>query len=343
MHKARIQYSKSLQQQSQTGFEVTVLDVQIAAANAFLDVVQTVEQVRAMEANVASFKQFYDVVHAQVAAALKPGADQSLAEAQLANAQNQLLRAQLSKDMAVANLANALGLGGQMVAIAAEGIAANSEPKQILPETPVFANVPIVKASQAVLITAIAQRKVLNKEYAPVFHFLGGVNLRGSGQNLQANGAQSQGASGVFPVVPNYQVAMIVNWNFLDWFRIRQQKKIQDQRIAAQQQDLNLVVQNLSTEDVKARFQIRTAMALAANMPVQVAAADMATKQAQARYQTGLGSVAQVAEANTVLAQSRMQEAIARVGVWRAMLQVSAVHGDLKPFMAEADRIQKGI
>jgi outer membrane protein TolC len=193
------------------------------------------------------------------------------------------------------------------------------------------------------LNTAMAQRRVLNKEYAPVFHFLGGFNLRGSGQDLSATGRQSQGGAGVFPVVPNYQVAMIVNWNFLDWFRIRQEKRIQDQRIAAQQQDLNLVLQNLKTEDLKARSQIRTALALAANMPVQVDASVVAVRQAQARYQTGLGSVAQVAEANTVLAQSRMQEAIARVGVWRAMLQVSAVHGDLRPFMAEADRIQKGI
>ncbi len=52
---------------------------------------------------------------------------------------------------------------------------------------------------------------------------------------------------------------MIVNWNFLDWFRIRQEKKIQDQRIVAQQQDMNLVLQNLKTEDYKARSQIRTA------------------------------------------------------------------------------------
>jgi outer membrane protein len=343
LHKARIQYSKSLHQQSQAEYEVTRLDVQLATASAFLDVVQAIEQVRAMEQNVASFKQFFDVVHAQVSTALKPGADESLAAAQLANAQNQLLRAQLARDLAIASLANTLGLGGRMVNVVAQGIAANSEPQPILTSAPVFADVPIVKASHAVLITAVAQRKILNKEYAPVFHFLGGFNLRGSGENLTGNGPQSQGAAGVFPVIPNYQVGMIVNWNFLDWFRIRQQKRVQDQKIAAQQQDLNLVLQNISTEDVKARFQIRTAIALAANMPVQVSAAETATRQAQARYQTGLGSVAQVAEANTVLAQSRMQEAIARVGVWRAMLQVSAVHGDLRPFMAEADRIQKGI
>jgi len=53
-----------------------------------------------------------------------------------------------------------------------------------------------------------------------------------------------------------------------------------------------------------------------------------------------LSSVAQVAEANQVLAQSRMQFAVARIGVWRAMLSVASVHGDLHPFLAEADRVQ---
>lgn len=307
-----------------------------------LDAVQAAEEVRAMQENVDSFNQFYTVVHAQVSTDLKPGADQSLASAQLANAQNQLLRAQLSQELALASLANAIGLGGQAVTIEARGIAANSEPKLVQKSSPVFENVPIIKASQALMMTAMAQRKVLNKEYAPVFHFLGGGSFRGAGENITATGSQSQGASGVFPSVPNYQVALIANWNFLDWFRIRQEKRVQDQRIVAQQEALNLVLQNIKTEDVKSRAQIRTAVALAANMPVQVEAADLAFRQAQARYKAGLGSVAQVAEANTVLAQSRMQEAIARLGVWRAMLQVAAVHGDMRPFMAEADRIQKG-
>ena len=65
-----------------------------------------------------------------------------------------------------------------------------------------------------------------------------------------------------------------------------------------------------------------------------------AVDKARARYQVGLSSVAQVAEANQLLAQSRMQQAVARVGVWRAMLDVASVHGDIKPLLAEADRIQ---
>jgi len=344
LHKARIGLAKSQSNQAAANLAVTDLDVGLAAANAFLDAVIAVQQIKAAQQNVASFEQFSQVVHAQVQAYLKPGADESLAQAQLANARNDLIRAQLTRDIAFANLANAMGMGGDLVDIDEKGLASYAEPANLQKEKPVFEEVPVLKASNAVLMSAYAQRKILDKEYYPVFHFLGGFNIRGAGLSKTVAGArQSANTSGVFPEIPNYQLAMIINWNFLDIFRLREEKKIQNERIFQQQQDMRLVLQNLRTEDIQSRARVKAALALAENMPVQVQSAYVATQQAEARYQTGLGSVAQVAEANQTLAQSRVQEAIARVGVWRALLSVASVHGDIKPLLVEADRVQKGM
>lgn len=344
LHKARINLTKSEYGQVQAQMEVTRFDVSIAVSNAFLDAVEGEEQVKASEENVASFSQFRTVVDAQVRANLKPGADASLAEAQLANATNQLLRARLTRELALAALANSIGAGGKDVSIDATGLSSEAQPVYSQKKTPQFENVPILKSSQAAIVSAMAQKKVLEKEYYPVFHFLGGFSLRGGGKSLEAKSNQSLGGDGIIPVVPNYQVALVVNWNYLDYFRIREEKKVQDQHILAQRQDYNLILQNLQTEDVRSRARVKTAVQIAANMPVQVHAAEVAVQQAEARYKTGLGSVAQVAEANQVLAQSRLQEAVARVGVWRALLAVASAHGDMKPFLAEAQRIQtKGI
>jgi outer membrane protein TolC len=194
------------------------------------------------------------------------------------------------------------------------------------------------------LTSAIAQKKVLDKEYYPVFHLLGGFNLRSSGLSATKAG-QTLGSEvgGAFPIIPNYQVAVIINWNFLDIFRLRQEKKVQQERIYQQQEESELVLQNLRTQDVQSRARVKAALALAENMPIQVHASVVATQQAEARYRTGLGSVAQVAQANETLAQSRVQEAIARVGVWRALLSVASVHGDLHPLLSEADRVQRGM
>ncbi|HEY9678036.1 MAG TPA: TolC family protein [Drouetiella sp.] len=339
LHKAKIELAKERYNQTASAYRMTVLDVQIAAASAFLDVVEAQQEMRAAQENVNSFSKFSTIVHAAVDSSLKPAADASLSDAQLANSQNQLYRAELNMQVAQANLANALGVAGSDIHINNHNIVEMNEQAQVQQTKPVFEQVPILQNAREGVLTAFRQRKVLDKEYFPVFHFLGGFQLRGSGMDIKGKRTGAD-VEGLAPVSPNYQTAMIMNWNFLDYFRLKAEKQVQNKRIAEMQHQYNLVLNNLKTEDIKSRARVRTALAIAANMPPQVHAATMAVNQAEARYKVGLSSVAQVAEANQMLAQSRMQEAIAKVGVWRAMLSVSSVHGDLKPFVAEASRVQ---
>ena len=113
LHKARINLAKTIYKQTEKQFAATKLDIEIATASAFLNAVQGLEQVKAAEENLKSFNQFSQVVHAQVNAELKPGADASLADAQLANAENLLYRAKLALDVSSADLANSIGFGGR--------------------------------------------------------------------------------------------------------------------------------------------------------------------------------------------------------------------------------------
>lgn len=77
---------------------------------------------------------------------------------------------------------------------------------------------------------------------------------------------------------------------------------------------------------------------MAANTPVEVAAARAATGQATARYQAGLGNIDEVAEAQRLLTQAEIDDALARLGVWRSLLGVATAAGDLQPFLAEASQ-----
>ena len=65
---------------------VTELDVAAAAADAFLTVLAAEESVRAIRANVDRLQIFADNVRTLVQNQLRPGADQSRAEAELAAA-----------------------------------------------------------------------------------------------------------------------------------------------------------------------------------------------------------------------------------------------------------------
>ncbi|MBZ5583452.1 MAG: TolC family protein [Acidobacteriia bacterium] len=72
--------------------------------------------------------------------------------------------------------------------------------------------------------------------------------------------------------------------------------------------------------------------------PAQVSAARSAEQQASARYKAGLGVIDEVAEAQRLLTQAEIDDALARLGVWRGLLGVAIAMGDIQPFVAEVGR-----
>ncbi len=71
---------------------------------------------------------------------------------------------------------------------------------------------------------------------------------------------------------------------------------------------------------------------------MQLASARAAEQQATARYQAGLSTAVEVAEAQRLLAQAEAEDALARLGVWRALLGLAAAQGSLEPFLDAAGR-----
>jgi outer membrane protein TolC len=79
---------------------------------------------------------------------------------------------------------------------------------------------------------------------------------------------------------------------------------------------------------------VQAARAVAVNTPVQLAAARQSEAQATARYQAGLASIVEVADAQSLLAQAEVQDQLARIDVWRALLARAAAQGTLTPFLS---------
>ena len=338
LHKARINYSKAEMHLASAHYDLTVLDVTVQAAASFLDALIMKEQVAVAIANVQRFADFSRVVHAQVDAGLKAGADASLADSQLANAKNDLIRARLNYELALAELAFRVGIGGSSVEINPGGISKLTQPDDPQRDSPRFTNHPLTIAKQSIVNLRLANRKVLEKEYYPKFRWLGGINLRGTTFKTNRGDVPAPGVSGIFPTVPNWNVGMVIDFPFFEIIRIQAEKKVVDEQISSAQQSYDLAMQQLKAEDVQARARVKASLELAANMPIQVQAASQAAQQAQARYEAGLATVAQVAEANQILADSRVKEAVTNVGVWKALLANAAVHGNLRPFLGAANQ-----
>jgi outer membrane protein TolC len=72
---------------------------------------------------------------------------------------------------------------------------------------------------------------------------------------------------------------------------------------------------------------------VAENTPVQLSAARETELQARTRYKAGLATAVEVAEAQQLLIQATIDDALARLGVWRALLGLAGARGDLQPFL----------
>jgi hypothetical protein len=94
--------------------------------------------------------------------------------------------------------------------------------------------------------------------------------------------------------------------------------------------------QDLAAQLAKAEAQFVGTRKVVGKIPAQLNAARLAELQSTARYKAGLGTIAEVAEAQRLVSQSEIDESIAHLAVWRSMLAISVAQGDIEPFLRAA-------
>jgi outer membrane protein TolC len=84
---------------------------------------------------------------------------------------------------------------------------------------------------------------------------------------------------------------------------------------------------------LRVRTALDTARKIADNSRVQLQAANDAVTRARSRYDTGLGTLTDVADAQRLLAQAEIDDLLAKLTIWRAVAASARVEGDLEPFL----------
>ena len=308
--------------------ELTELDVSAAAADAFLSVLAADEAVRAAQANVNRLQVFADTVRTLVANQLRPGADESRANAELAIARNQFSQVVQTADIARASLADAVGAAGTTVEPALGGLA--SLPATLSSPALDVKSHPAARADLAALDTVRARERLLDRSYFPHITLQSAIAGRDSGAEVPG---QPLLGNGLWPQVPNWAVGLSVTFPAFDLFIVNARRRVEVQNELAESARYDQTIQTLTTQDARARALMKAAVDIAQNTPLERQAATAAESQARARYQNGLASITEVAEAQRLLAQAEADDAVARLAVWRALLAAAQVRGDLTPFL----------
>ena len=325
---ATVNSAQSVEQQSEARQALTRLEVGSNAMDAFFNLLAAEENVRVAEASVKRWDIFNKSVHVLVDNELRPGADASRADAELARARIQLARARQQEQMGRAAFANALGIAGTPVDVT-PGVLTTSFPAETPSSLPVASN-PLAVIENAKVREAQAQQQIYQHQYYPRFFLQSAVNGRGSGAD--PSGTFAGGTSGLGLDRGNWAVGVTVTFPIFDFFSIRDHQKIAAANERAEQARYDQTVQGVTTQVEQARAAVEGARQVAANTPVELQAARAGELQSRTRYQSGLATIIEVAEAENLLAQAEFEDALARLAVWHNLGNLAAAQGDLEPF-----------
>jgi outer membrane protein TolC len=302
------------------------LAIAFAAADQFLDVLARGETVRSARATVERGRVFDTIVEALTKQELRPGADASRAQAELALAATQLIRAEQAEAVSRTELARALGRAGTRIDVRAGNLLA---PVAVPAETKT--KHPLILEAEAAERAARARKRAVELVYLPRLDLFASLWVRGSG--LTSGTLPPSPGAGIVPDTANWLTGLVLSWPAVELVTVRARARVEAAQIKVADARKREVMQAVQTQIDQAHQILDAAQREAANTPIALKAALAAESQATARYRAGLATVVEVAEAQRLLAQAEIEDAVARLGVRRAELLLARAIGDLGPFL----------
>jgi len=331
LRRAAVDQARSAEHKSDAEVELTRLQVASGTGGYFLNLVTAQQAVTAAKADVERWQVFDRTVQVLVQQELRPGADGSRADAELAMARTRLFQAQAVEQQAQAILASLMGAAGAAIQVEPHPLFA-APPADALPASTPSAH-PLALDQQASVEELRAKERLLNHTDYPRFFVESEAFARGSGVN--PDGAYAGGLKGLGLDRGNWVAGISVVFpNLFDFSARRDQKRMAEAQERSQEAKYQQTLQDLTGQAGAAQAAYQAAVQIAQNTPIALAAARQAEIQARARYQAGLTNLVEVAEAESLLAQAERDDAVARIGAWRGLFGVAMAQGNLEPFLA---------
>jgi outer membrane protein TolC len=311
--------------------KLTLLDVAFGAADAFLTAVAAKQLIRSAQAALDRMQAADLLSRTLVSKGLKPGADAAAWDFDVARAKIKVIKADKEIKLALVDLAEQMGIANTDVDVVCDPVVRS--PIEVQP----FGPFDLTSHPLALFKTAEVERwkqkvRVLDVAYRPHVWINSSLWGRGSGAQTSINPVHSV-AGGVLPQVFNYMIGASLSFPILEYFPLQAERKMALNNELAAKADFDLAMQILEKKDAKARILLAEARRVAEETPLLVQAAKVKEIKTLKRYRVGLANMVVVAEAERELADAEVEDALAQIEVWRSILALAYVQGELKPFL----------
>ncbi len=244
LRRANVATATAAKERAQATLNRTRYDVTVAAADAFLTLVAAQQTAQAARGAVDSWQVLLRSMHALVESELRPGADESRVQAELAMAQAQVARAEQAIEVALANLAEFVGLRPAQLDLDPGKLLEPLPPEEV-PALKADAN-PLAVEQAAATAEEQGRLDALGKVNYPQFAVQGLAAARGTG--LESNGVRLGALNGMAPTVENYAIGATVTFPFMDRYAIREQQAAQRANVRAAQAESQVIATKLEAQ-----------------------------------------------------------------------------------------------
>ncbi|MDQ2710648.1 MAG: TolC family protein [Acidobacteriota bacterium] len=332
--RALLESAQASQNRARLTTRRTRFESETTSAAAFLTLLASEQTVRGAKAAVDRAQVLVRSVKASVDARLRPGADLSRADTELDASETQLVRAEQSVAVAKISLAEFTGIDAKKI-VAAPGSLLDlpSEQPDAMAD---LAKNPSAEEQAGVIEESRARLGVLQRTYRPTFELEASAYARGTG--ALTNGSTLGSWNGLGPNYFNVAAGFTVTFPLLSMPSIRAQEAQEAAMGRSAAATYRQVLADIQAQSDAAQATLEQAREIAAETPKEVADARTGFEQANAQYRAGLTTIVGVAEAQRLLAQAEIDDSLARLAVWRALLQIQIAQGDISSFLAQASR-----
>ncbi|MCF0054923.1 TolC family protein [Dyadobacter sp. CY356] len=326
-------------EQARADYEKEIFDQKARAADAYLMALVYNDAVKVQQKNLERTQETFNIIQATTKAGLRPGVDSSMATAELSKAMLLLLESRrMAKDQKI-KLAQILGGSNSDFDLVADKFNTSlPEPGSVSAGLNVSDH-PVLQFYQKRIDFSQAKVIAIRKSYLPSIMAVGALWSRGSGisdkTDPDGNFNYNASLSGLKFRAYNYMAGVSTLWNISDVFKTKRQSRAQEFLTESYQQGYNQMQIQLQGELESADLQYASAIAAVRQAPVQLAAAQDAYNQADARYKAGLSTIIELTQAVTLLNRAEIDQIVAHNNVWRAMLQRSAINGNISGFLSQ--------
>jgi outer membrane protein TolC len=333
---ANVNAAKADLARTQADYENELFQHQVKIVDAYLLLLINQKLVDAQHQNLERASVFKRVTDAAVTSGMRPGVDSSLAAAEYAKAQLLLLESRRAEKAQRLRLSELTGELRDSIQVDTMGF--YSQLPVVPGETASFLQNPALRFSQAQVDASLARSLAIKRSYLPSVSLVGAGWGRGSGVSNKDDSFRTDFSSGVKYQVYNYLVGVSTRWNLTNIFKVRNDYKAEQFQVERfkslyQTQQLQLDRQSRESE-----MQFQLSLEQARLTPVQLAAAQRAFNQAEARYQSGLTDLFTLAQSVNALNRAEIDKFVTNGNAWRALLLKAAAAGDLDIFLSQINK-----